>query len=312
MPPPARLASGRGARCGWRAMARPRGCPPRPRRRRSASGAQQRPLPPADHDPRRAPRRRPARRRAGRPARGGRRGADRRIGPGVRATDPAPADLSRLLRLRAARRHDVEAPRHGDPGGLVPAADLLLQQRVARSAARATRSGRRASRSELDYELEVAALVDTPVQRPGRRARRGGDRWLHGPQRLERARPPARGDDGAPRARPRARTSPRPSVRGWSRRTSWPMRGADKGYDLAMTAIVNGQELSRGTWSSAHFSFGQMVERASRRRPAAPRRPPRLRHRRHRLPARDPGRAAEALPRARRHGDAGRSSGSAS
>ena len=36
-----------------------------------------------------------------------------------------------------------------------------------------------------------------------------------------------------------------------------------KGYDLAMTASVNGSELSRGTWSSAHFSFGEMVERAS-------------------------------------------------
>jgi fumarylacetoacetate (FAA) hydrolase len=30
-----------------------------------------------------------------------------------------------------------------------------------------------------------------------------------------------------------------------------------------MTATVNGDELSRGTWSSAHFSFGQMIERAS-------------------------------------------------
>ena len=36
-----------------------------------------------------------------------------------------------------------------------------------------------------------------------------------------------------------------------------------KGYDLAMTASVNGAELSRGSWSSAHFSFGEMVERAS-------------------------------------------------
>ena len=35
------------------------------------------------------------------------------------------------------------------------------------------------------------------------------------------------------------------------------------GYDLAMTASVNGEELSRGTWSSAHFSFGQMLARAS-------------------------------------------------
>jgi fumarylacetoacetate (FAA) hydrolase len=30
-----------------------------------------------------------------------------------------------------------------------------------------------------------------------------------------------------------------------------------------MTASVNGEELSRGSWSSAHFSFGEMVERAS-------------------------------------------------
>jgi fumarylacetoacetate (FAA) hydrolase len=37
----------------------------------------------------------------------------------------------------------------------------------------------------------------------------------------------------------------------------------DKGYELAMTASVNGEELSRGSWSSAHFSFGEMVERAS-------------------------------------------------
>ena len=37
----------------------------------------------------------------------------------------------------------------------------------------------------------------------------------------------------------------------------------DTGYDLAMTATVNGDELSRGTWSSAHFGFGEMIERAS-------------------------------------------------
>ena len=30
-----------------------------------------------------------------------------------------------------------------------------------------------------------------------------------------------------------------------------------------MTASVNGTELSRGSWASAHFSFGEMVERAS-------------------------------------------------
>ena len=35
------------------------------------------------------------------------------------------------------------------------------------------------------------------------------------------------------------------------------------GYDLAMTASVNGQELSRGDWCDAQFGFAQMVERAS-------------------------------------------------
>ncbi len=35
------------------------------------------------------------------------------------------------------------------------------------------------------------------------------------------------------------------------------------GYDLAMTATVNGRETSRGRWSDAHFSFGEMVARAS-------------------------------------------------
>jgi len=37
----------------------------------------------------------------------------------------------------------------------------------------------------------------------------------------------------------------------------------DTGFDLAMTAAVNGTECSRGTWASAHFSFGQMIDRAS-------------------------------------------------
>jgi len=35
------------------------------------------------------------------------------------------------------------------------------------------------------------------------------------------------------------------------------------GYDLAMTATVNGTETSRGRWSDAQFSFGDMIARAS-------------------------------------------------
>ena len=41
-------------------------------------------------------------------------------------------------------------------------------------------------------------------------------------------------------------------------------RGAGAtGPDLAMTATVNGAETSRGRWSDAQFSFGEMVARAS-------------------------------------------------
>ena len=35
------------------------------------------------------------------------------------------------------------------------------------------------------------------------------------------------------------------------------------GYDVAMTATVNGVETSRGRWSDAQFSFGDMIARAS-------------------------------------------------
>ena len=70
-----------------------------------------------------------------------------------------------------------------------------------RSAGPATRSGRRAARSELDFELEVGAIVDTPAfNLPEERAGRG-DRRLPDRQRLVRARPPAGRIDRSPRAR---------------------------------------------------------------------------------------------------------------
>jgi len=37
-----------------------------------------------------------------------------------------------------------------------------------------------------------------------------------------------------------------------------------KGFDLGMTARVNGREYSRGNWKDIHYSFGEMIERASR------------------------------------------------
>ena len=36
-----------------------------------------------------------------------------------------------------------------------------------------------------------------------------------------------------------------------------------KAPELAMTATVNGAETSRGSWASTHYSFGEMLARAS-------------------------------------------------
>jgi 2-keto-4-pentenoate hydratase/2-oxohepta-3-ene-1,7-dioic acid hydratase in catechol pathway len=38
---------------------------------------------------------------------------------------------------------------------------------------------------------------------------------------------------------------------------------AGKGYALAMTAVVNGTETGRGTWADIHYSFGELLVRAS-------------------------------------------------
>jgi fumarylacetoacetate (FAA) hydrolase len=116
--------------------------------------------------------------------------------------------------------------------------------------------------AELDYELEVAALVDTPVRdldaAQGEGAIGGylvlNDWSARDLQRDETTvrLGPAKGKDFASTIGPWLVT---PDELADARR--------DTGYDLSMTASVNGQELSRGTWSSAHFSFGQMIERAS-------------------------------------------------
>ncbi|MDQ2690027.1 MAG: fumarylacetoacetate hydrolase family protein [Chloroflexota bacterium] len=115
---------------------------------------------------------------------------------------------------------------------------------------------------ELDYELEVAALVDTPVRdldaSRGEEAIGGytilNDWSARDLQREETTvrLGPAKGKDFASSIGPWLVT---PDELTDARR--------DKGYDLSMTASVNGQETSRGTWASAHFSFGEMIERAS-------------------------------------------------
>jgi len=116
--------------------------------------------------------------------------------------------------------------------------------------------------TELDYELEVAAMIDTPVRdldaARGEEAIGGytilNDWSARDLQREETTvrLGPAKGKDFASSIGPWLVT---PDELAEAR--------SGKGYDLAMTATVNGTELSRGTWSSAHFSFGDMVERAS-------------------------------------------------
>ncbi len=116
--------------------------------------------------------------------------------------------------------------------------------------------------NELDYELEVGALVDTPVRDldDGR-----GEEAIGGYMVL---------NDWSARDLQREETTVRLGpAKGKDFATSigpWlvtPDELADarsaKGYDLSMSATVNGTELSRGSWATAHFSFGEMIERAS-------------------------------------------------
>jgi fumarylacetoacetate (FAA) hydrolase len=116
--------------------------------------------------------------------------------------------------------------------------------------------------SELDYELEVAALVDTPARDLDEvRAEQaiGGYMILNdwSARDLQREETtvrlgPAKGKDFASSIGPWLVT---PDELADARQGT--------GYDLVMTADVNGQECSRGTWSSAQFGFGQMLARAS-------------------------------------------------
>jgi fumarylacetoacetate (FAA) hydrolase len=116
--------------------------------------------------------------------------------------------------------------------------------------------------TELDYELEVAAVIDTPVRdvdaARGEQAIGGymilNDWSARDLQREETTvrLGPAKGKDFASSIGPWLVT---PDELADARR--------DTGHDLTMTATVNGTECSRGTWASAHFGFGAMIERAS-------------------------------------------------
>jgi len=123
--------------------------------------------------------------------------------------------------------------------------------------------------SELDFELEVGAIVDTSVfNLAADRAEEaiGGyvvladwsARDLQRDESVVRL-GPAKGKDFA--------TSIGPWIVTPDELADARAAGAIS-PDLAMTATVTGGdgrtvEISRGTWGSAHFSFGQMLERAS-------------------------------------------------
>ncbi|HEX2755499.1 MAG TPA: fumarylacetoacetate hydrolase family protein [Candidatus Limnocylindrales bacterium] len=123
-----------------------------------------------------------------------------------------------------------------------------------------------AASSELDYELEVAAVVDTPVvDLPAERGEEaiGGytifNDWsardLQREETVVRL-GPAKGKDFAASFGPWLVTPDELDV------AAARAAGAS-GPDLAMTAEVNGVETSRGRWSDAQFSFGEMVARAA-------------------------------------------------
>jgi fumarylacetoacetate (FAA) hydrolase len=121
-----------------------------------------------------------------------------------------------------------------------------------------------AASSELDYELEVAALVDAPARDlPIERAEEaiGGfmifNDWSARDLQREETTVrlgPAKGKDFASSFGPWLVT---PDELADARRA-----GAT-GPDLALMADVNGTETSRGRWSDAQFSFGEMLVRAS-------------------------------------------------
>src|SRR5205085_5778267 len=121
-----------------------------------------------------------------------------------------------------------------------------------------------AASHELDYELEVAALIDTPVVdlSPDRGEEAIGGYTIFNDwsaRDLQREETvvrlgPAKGKDFASTIGPWLVTP--------DELTSARAPGG-RGPDVTMTASVNGTATSHGRWSDAQFSFGDMVARAS-------------------------------------------------
>ncbi|MBI3751027.1 MAG: fumarylacetoacetate hydrolase family protein [Chloroflexi bacterium] len=122
---------------------------------------------------------------------------------------------------------------------------------------------------ELDFELEVGAVVDTPLfDTPAGRAEEGIGGYFvladWSARDLQR-------DEGAVRLGPAKGKDFATSIGPWivtpDELASARAAGAT-GPDLVMTATVTtadgpAVEVARGTWASAHYAFGQMLERAS-------------------------------------------------
>ncbi|HEX8938745.1 MAG TPA: fumarylacetoacetate hydrolase family protein [Candidatus Limnocylindrales bacterium] len=117
---------------------------------------------------------------------------------------------------------------------------------------------------ELDYELEIAALVDTAgrdLEAATAEEVIGGYTIMNdwSARDLQRDETqvrlgPAKGKDFATSLGPWLVT---PDELADSRRPG------STGYDLLMTATVGGRETSRGCWADSHYSFGQLLARAS-------------------------------------------------
>jgi fumarylacetoacetate (FAA) hydrolase len=115
---------------------------------------------------------------------------------------------------------------------------------------------------ELDYELEIAALIDTPARdlRPDR-----ADEAIGGYMILNdwSARDLQR-DESTVRLGPAKGKDFATSIGPWLV-TPDELEDARSGpaFDLAMTATVNGTETSRGRWSDAVHGFAELAARAS-------------------------------------------------
>lgn len=116
--------------------------------------------------------------------------------------------------------------------------------------------------TELDYELEIGALIDTPAMNlsPDQAEDAIGGYFVlndWSARDLQR-------DESTVRLGPAKGKDFAVSIGPW---LVTPDELADarigKGYDLAGTVAVNGRECSRGSWAAIHHSFGEMLARAS-------------------------------------------------